>query len=133
VSEGRGRQWWPAAVRVGAVLLLFRIGTAAAQDVLIVRGAYVYLVPVVAVRRMVEMAPRAAWRHYPEFTRRIDVDGDGRADYIAIALGARGGYGAQVRYRLRYLPGAEQPVLGHWYWVAITDPLGKLSFERFSP
>jgi len=126
---GHAASW---ATLAGTVLL-FWSALAGAQDVLILRGAYVYLVPAVAVKRMIELAPRDSWRQYSDFTRKIDSDGDGRADYIAIALGARGGFGAQIRYRLRYLSGADKPTLGHWYWVAITDPVGSLVFERFSP
>ena len=45
---------------------------------------------------------------------------------------AAGGYGAQVRYRLRKEPGGERR-LGRWYWGALIGPGGARLFEQFNP
>jgi len=123
-----------AALGAGLLAVLASVAVHGAGDeVLIYRGAYAYLVPSPVARLMLELAPRGEWRHFPDQTRRIDTDGDGRDDYLAIALGSRGGYGMQLRYRLRYPEGAQRPLLGRWYWCIIIDPAGRKVFERFNP
>jgi hypothetical protein len=63
----------------------------------------------------------------------VDVDGDGRYDFIAIAFGAKGGYGAQIRYRLKFSGDQIEPRLGSWYWCVITNSSGVKIFEQFNP
>ena len=63
---------------------------------------------------------------------KIDLTPRENLDF-AIALGARAGYGAQVRYRLHHVPGAAGPRLGEWYWAVITGPGRERLFERFNP
>ena len=57
---------------------------------------------------------------------------DGDAEFLAAAFGAKGGYGAQVRYRLRRGPDGERR-LGRWYWGAIVGPGGERVLEQFNP
>ena len=45
----------------------------------------------------------------------------------------KGGYGAQIRYRLRYETGSTEARLGDWYWSVITGPGGERLFESFNP
>jgi len=112
----------------GAVLVAL-VGGARAGDVLLYRGAFVYLVPPLVVRRMAELTPPGDWRQFPELTRRVDADNDGSDDFVAIALGSSNGHGMQLRYRLR----AHGSRIGRWYWCVITDPAGRQVFERFNP
>ncbi len=88
--------------------------------------------------KMIEFAPIESWihfpeKHFPELTRFIDADDDGAADFVAIGLGAEGGFGAQIRYRLNYAGNGGQPALGPWYWCVITDGSGEKIFEEFNP
>ncbi len=103
-----------------------------AGDLFLFRGDFVYLLPSEIGSQMVRFADRESWRHFPEYTRYIDEDRDGRDDYVAIAAGAAGGYGLQLRYRLRRR-GDAQPTLGRWYWYIITDNTGETVFEKFNP
>ena len=126
-----------AAARGGSrALLLVMIALtwqgSARADVLLYRGAeFVYFVPKVLGDRMLEIAPAPEWRHFPGFTRRIDGNGDGRDDFIAIAIGAADGHGVQIRYRLETNADA-RPRLGRWYWAVMTDSAGATVFERFN-
>ena len=120
-------------VGVTLACLLAMLATGGRAEVILYRGEYVYLVPDAMSDRMLEFASRDAWEHFPSHTRRIDVDGDGQHDFIAIGLGASGGYGVQVRYRLRHDKEGGAPRLGRWYWGVITGPSGEKLFEKFNP
>ena len=105
----------------------------AAGQMLRYRAEHLFTLPVEMSRAMLAFGGPKDWQHFPEHTRHIDVDGDGEHDFIAIALGAPGGYGAQVRYRLRYDPGNGEPHLGDWYWSVITGPDRERLYESFNP
>jgi len=105
----------------------------ASAEAMLFRGAYVYVVPEVMVDKMTEISSKESWKHFPGLTRYVDVDGDGRNDFIAIAIGAKGGYGAQIRYRLKFSAYQIEPRLGSWYWCVITDSSGVKIFEQFNP
>ena len=122
-----------ARIRIVSLLALVVVaaGWPARAEVLLYRGEFVYLVPDALASRMLELASEEAWRIFPRHTRRIDLDGDGEHDFIAIGLGAKGGYGVQVRYRLRR--DTETSRLGRWYWGVLTGPQGDKIFEVFNP
>jgi len=103
-----------------------------ASDLFIFRGDFIYLLPSEIGSQMVKYANRGSWRHFPEYTRYIDEDRDGRDDYVAIAAGAAGGYGLQLRYRLRRQANGTL-LLGRWYWFIITDNSGETVIEKFNP
>ena len=124
--------------RAGTVLVLLgALAVSAAPQIraqeLRYRGEHLFAVPAETSEAMLAQAAPPAWRHFPEHTRYLDVDGDGEHDFIAIALGAQGGYGAQIRYRLRYETGSTEARLGDWYWSVITGPGGERLFESFNP
>lgn len=96
-------------------------------------GKFEYVVPELVLDKLTEFAPIESWKHFPELTRSVDADGDGSSDFVAIALGAEGGYGAQIRYRLNYAENGGEAELGAWYWCVITDGSGKRIFEQFNP
>ena len=100
-------------------------------DVLLYRGEHVYLVPKVMGDRMLQVAPAPDWHHYPDFNRRIDSDGDGRDDFISIAIGAQGGHGVQIRYRLEQGTTSRERI-GSWYWAVMTDTSGDRVVEHFN-
>ena len=104
-----------------------------AQTTLRYRAEHLFTLPVEMSRAMLAFGSPKDWRHFPEHTRYIDSDGDGEHDFIAIALGARGGYGAQIRYRLDYAPGRSEARLGDWYWSVVTGPENERLFESFNP
>ena len=106
---------------------------AKAQMTLRYRAEHLFTLPVEMSSAMLAFGTPKDWRHFPEHTRHIDADGDGEHDFIAIALGARGGYGAQVRYRLYYAPGRSEARLGDWYWSIVTGPDNERLFESFNP
>ena len=123
--------------RASALLLLGALAAFATLDsraqVLRYRAEHVFTLPEEMSKAMLAFGAPKDWRFFPRHTRHIDGDGDGKPDFIAIALGARTGYGAQIRYRLRHVPGAEGPGLGEWYWAVITGPGRERLFERFNP
>ena len=126
---GAGR--WSLALMVCAVLAAM-VPSSASAEVLLYRGDHVYVVPQRLARKMLELASRDGWRHFNDMNRNIDLDGDGRSDFHAIALGAQGGYGAQIRYRVH--EGAEPDTyrLGRWYWGIITAPDRTILMESFN-
>ncbi len=103
-----------------------------ADDLFLFRGDFIYVLPTDISGEMLQLADRDSWRHFPEHTRYIDEDRDGSDDYVAIAIGAAGGFGMQLRYRLRRLSEGERR-LGRWYWCVITDSRGESVFEKFNP
>jgi len=104
----------------------------AADDLFLFRGDFIYVLPPEIGTQMLKHAPRDQWRHYPEHTRYIDEDNDGQNDYVAIAAGASGGFGMQLRYRLRQQANGKNR-LGRWYWYVITDNTGGVVTEKFNP
>ena len=80
-----------ARIRIVSLLALVVVaaGWPARAEVLLYRGEFVYLVPDALASRMLELASEEAWRIFPRHTRRIDLDGDGEHDFIAIGLGRR--------------------------------------------
>ena len=77
-------------------------------------------------------AGRGNWQHFPEHTRRVDMDNDGEHDLLVVAFGANTGHAAQVRYRLlRASDGT--PKLGRWFWGAVTAPDRARLLEEFNP
>lgn len=106
---------------------------AAFTQPIIFSGKYEYAVPEPMYDKMIELAPIESWIHFSELTRLIDADSDGASDFVAIALGADGGYGAQIRYRLNHGENGGEPALGAWYWCVITDNGGEKIFEQFNP
>ena len=76
------RRMLPTTLAVACLWLMAVVvlaGSAGARaDVLLYRGAYVYLVPKVLGDRMLLIAPGPEWRHFPDYSRRIDIDGDGQ-------------------------------------------------------
>lgn len=123
------RPWSIAAT----LLALLSISTSVVAEPILFRGKFVYIVPEDMGDKMTEIASKNSWKHFPDLTRTIDADGDGKPDYVAIALGAAGGYGAQIRYRLNYENNDSEPRLGYWYWCVITDDTGAKIFEVFNP
>ena len=103
-----------------------------AEDLFLFRGEFIYIIPRALSDEMTRLAGRGEWKHFPEHTRYLDQDADGEAEFLAAAFGANGGYGAQVRYRLRRGPNGERR-LGRWYWGAIVGPDGKRVLEQFNP
>ena len=105
---------------------------------MIFSGRFEYVVPELMFDKMIELAPIESWIYFPEeefpqLTKFIDEDGDGAADFVAIALGAQGGYGAQIRYRLSHPENAGEAELGPWYWYVITDNSNEKIFEQYNP
>ncbi len=106
---------------------------------MIYSGRFEYLVPELMFDKMIELAPIESWIYFPEeefpqFTKFIDEDGDGAADFVAIALGTtEGGFGAQIRYRLSHAKNGGEAELGPWYWCVITDNSNEKIFEQFNP
>ena len=123
---------WPARRAWGA---LFALDAAQSQGQMTLRyrAEHLFTLPVEMTKAMLAFGSSKDWRHFPEHTRYIDADGDGEHDFIAIALGARGGYGAQIRYRLHYVPGRNAAQLGDWYWSVVTGPNKERLFESFNP
>ena len=103
-----------------------------AEDLFLFRGEFIYIIPRALSDEMTRLAGRGEWKHFPEHTRYLDQDADGEAEFLAAAFGANGGYGAQVRYRLRRGPNGERR-LGRWYWGAIVGPRGERMLEQFNP
>jgi len=107
--------------------------SSASAEAMLYRGKYVYVVPEGMSDKMTEVASKDSWKHFPDMTRYVDADDDGRYDFVAIAFGAKGGYGAQIRYRLKFSGDQIEPRLGPWYWCVITDSSGVQIFEQFNP
>jgi hypothetical protein len=105
---------------------------AGAAEAFLFRGEFVYIIPRALSEEMMRLAQRAQWKHFPEHTRYVDVDGDGETDQVAAAFGASTGHGAQVRYRL-YREEDEGLQLGRWYWGVLTAPEGDRLLEKFNP
>ena len=123
-----GRDWrWI----ILPVLLLMAYAVPAEPTVY--SGKFDYSVPELIFDKMIEFAPIESWKHFPELTRFVDADDDGTTDFVAIALGAEGGFGAQIRYRLNQPEDGGEAELGPWYWSVITDGSGKKVFEQFNP
>lgn len=118
---------WPAA----AIALLASLATSA--ETMIYSGRFEYVVPELMFDKMIEYAPVESWKHFPDLTRFVDSDDDGAPDFVAIALGAEGGYGAQIRYRLSQAENGGEAELGPWYWCLITDNSNEKIFEQFNP
>lgn len=116
---------------LGFALLV--VSAEATAEPILYRGDYEYVVPEPMVNKMTELAARENWKIFSQFTRYVDADDDGSSDFIAIALGAVGGYGGQIRYRLVYPEGGGEPDIGPWYWCVITDETGQKIFEQFNP
>ena len=114
-------------------LVLILASAAASAEPLLFRGKSVYVVPENMGDKMTELASKGEWDLYPQYTRLVDTDEDGKPDFIAIALGATGGYGAQIRYRLSDSGDGADPRPGIWYWCVITDGAGTKIFEDFNP
>ena len=104
----------------------------ARADVLLYRGEHVYLVPKVIGDRMLQISPSSEWRHFPSYTRRIDSNGDGRDDFVAIGIGNNDGHGVQIRYRLERPGDGSGERIGNWYWAVMTDSSGTTVFESFN-
>ena len=109
------------------------VTTALAAEPMIYAGKFDYAVPEPMFDKMIEFAPIPSWNFFPNLTRFVDADDDGTPDFIAIALGAEGGFGAQIRYRLNHAENGGAPELGDWYWCVITDGSGEKIFEQFNP
>ena len=121
-----------ALLLLGGVLAAIATPDSRAQ-MLRYRAEHLYTLPEEVSKAMLAFGSPKDWRFFPRHTRHIDMDGDGEHDFIAIALGARDGYGAQIRYRLHHVPGPTGPRLGEWYWAVITGPGRERLFERFNP
>jgi hypothetical protein len=122
----RGCRWL-----IASFLLLSALAAPAGPT--IYSGNFEYVVPELILDKMIEFAPIESWKHFPELTRYVDTDGDGASDFVAIALGAEGGFGAQIRYRLNHAENGGEAELGPWYWCVITDASGERIFEQFNP
>jgi hypothetical protein len=133
-NVGRNQAGGRGTSGVLVVLSLLAVFTSAPSraEVMLFRDGFVFLIPREVVAHLERYAPFGDWQQFPRFTRRIDTDGDGLDDFIAIALGARNGYGAQVRYRLRHAAVSHAEKLGDWYWAVITDATGKKVYEAFN-
>jgi hypothetical protein len=114
-----------------ALLLLWFAAAGAAADLFLFRGEFIYIIPRVLGDEMVRLTGRDEWQQFSQHTRYLDLDGDGREEFVAVAFGASSGHGAQVRYRLRYLDDGTRR-LGRWYWGVVTDPQGARLFEQFN-
>lgn len=124
----KGRDWgWLIAV------FWLLAASAAPAESMVYRGQFDYVVPDPMLDKMIEFAPIESWKHFPELTRYVDADDDGGWDFVAIALGAEGGFGAQIRYRLNHAENGGEAELGPWYWCVITDGAGDKVFEQFNP
>lgn len=121
----------PIVAVVWLVLMLAASGVSA--EPLLFRGKSVYVVPEDMGDKMTELASKSEWNLFPQYTRLVDTDEDGKPDFIAIALGATGGFGAQIRYRLSDPGDGSEPRPGIWYWCVITDGTGTKIFEEFNP
>ena len=129
-----GKAWLSGVGLVGPIFgLLVMFAAEAAAEVMLFRGERIYVVPARLSDRLIELASRDSWQHFEAHTRDIDEDGDGVIDYRAIALGADGGYGAQVRYRMEKNERTDEVELGRWYWAVVTDSDGKVLYEVFNP
>ncbi len=126
ITSARGWRWLAAAIA-----LLVSLATSA--ETMIYSGRFEYVVPELMFDKMIEYAPIESWKHFPELTRFVDSDEDGAPDFVAIALGAEGGYGAQIRYRLSHAQNGGEAELGPWYWCVITDTGNAKIFEQFNP
>ncbi len=124
--SGRKRRW---LIAVCSLL----VTTAVAAGPMIYAGKFDYAVPEPMFDKMIEFAPIPSWKFFPNLTRFVDADNDETPDFIAIALGAEGGFGAQIRYRLIHAESDAAPELGDWYWCVITDGSGEKVFEQFNP
>ena len=123
-----GRKWsW---IMVSALLVAL---PAAPAEPRIYSGKFEYVVPELMLDKMIEFAPIESWKLFPELTRFVDADDDGASDFVAIAFGAEGGFGAQIRYRLNHVENGGETELGPWYWCVITDGSGEKIFEQFNP
>lgn len=123
-----GRNW--RRIMASALLL---VSLAALAETMVYSGKFEYVVPELMFDKMIEFAPIESWKHFPELTRLVDADDDGASDFVAIALGAEGGFGAQIRYRLNHAENRGETELGTWYWCVITDSSGEKIFEQFNP
>lgn len=115
------------------VLALMLVSFGAFADAMLFRGKFVYVVPEDMSDKMTELASKRSWDLYPQYTRLVDTDEDGKPDFVAIALGATGGYGAQIRYRYSDSENGSEPRLGLWYWCVIIDETGTKIYEEFNP
>jgi hypothetical protein len=134
VLTGRSGGDWRWLIASASLFAAF----AAAAEPTVYHDRYDYVVPEPMFDKMTELAPIESWIHFPEnyspeLTRFIDSDNDGASEFVAIALGAEGGFGAQIRYRLNYPKDGGQAELGSWYWCVITDSSGEKIFEQFNP
>ena len=114
-------------------LLLLSVAMAVSAEPLIFRGTFDYVVPEPMQDKMIELAPVESWQHFPQLTRYVDAAEEGGSKFVAIALGAKGGYGAQIRYRLNHAEMGGEAEIGPWYWCVITDGAGEKIFEQFNP
>ncbi len=102
-----------------------------ADDQLVYYGAFNFPVPSVMAQNMKHYEDIDEWVFFPDMTRWIDENNDGRYEFIAIGIGTNAGYGGQIRYRLFYRANSTTPELGPWYWCVIGKGDNKL-FERFN-
>ena len=107
------------------------LGHASAQDTVVYYGVYDFHVPPVLVQNLSRYDNINNWIFFPEMTRWIDSNNDGRYEFIAIAIATNSGYGAQIRYHLFYRPNSRDPELGPWYWFVIEQG-GKKLYETFN-
>ena len=114
-----------------ACLLMSLAGASLAADLFLFRGEFIYIIPRVLGDEMTRLAGRSEWQQFPQHTRYLDLDGDGRAELVAVAFGASNGHGAQVRYRLRHTEDGTAR-LGRWHWGVLTGPQGERLFEQFN-
>jgi len=119
----------PAAAVI--LVALFAASPLGAEQ-LVFSGELNFVVPEQMSRQMLQVVQRQRWVHFPAHTRWIDEDGDGEDDFIAFALGAAGGYGAQLRYRVTHDQNRRGARVGTWYWCVLTDPDGKSLFEAYN-
>ncbi len=119
---------FPAIKWIVPLLCLPSLATA---DVFLFRGDFIYILPRDISEQLSRHESRPAWRLFPEHTRYIDGNKDGKDDFVAIAVGSNRGYGMQIRYRLRYSQAGKRK-LGRWYWCVITDTNGDIVFEKFN-
>ncbi len=107
-------------------------GPGVAAELFLFRGDFIYIIPRVLSDEMSRLAGRGEWKHFPQHTRYLDLDGDGVDGFVAAAFGVSTGHGAQVRCRPGRTPDRSVR-LGRWYRSVITDPHGAALFARFSP
>jgi len=107
------------------------LGQGFAQDTVVYYGVYDFPVPPVMVQNLSRYDTINNWIFFPEMTRWIDSNNDGRYEYIAIGIGTNSGYGAQIRYRLFYRANSRDPELGPWHWCVIQQGGNKL-YEVFN-